>query len=130
MAQVALAWQLSVSSPHSFTSAQVNPSPSYPVLHVQVMPPAVFAQVALGSQLALPVTHSSTLVQLVTPSPANPDLQLQRKLPAVLLHVALAWQLWVPRAHSSSLVQLTPSRQLWSYFVASYHLLKRMRRCF
>ena len=39
--------------------AQVTPSPSNPVLQVQVYEPSVFSQSALSLQLCAPVTHSS-----------------------------------------------------------------------
>jgi len=46
-------------------SAHAVPLPSYPTLHVQVLLPAVFAQVALTLQPPLLVAHSSTSVHVV-----------------------------------------------------------------
>ena len=48
---------------HSFTSAQVIPSPVKPPLQAQLREPGVFVQVACALQPPLPELHSLTSVQ-------------------------------------------------------------------
>jgi hypothetical protein len=49
-------------------SVHDTPSPAYPALHVHAKEPIVSLQVALSSQLSVPLAHSSMSSQL-TPSP-------------------------------------------------------------
>ena len=53
---------------HGPAGLQVLPSPVQPVLHWQVYAPPVLPQTAAGSQIALPLAHSSTSSQSL-PSP-------------------------------------------------------------
>ena len=75
-------------------------------LQSQVNPPAVFSQVALGSQSSLPAVHSSMSLH-VTPSPSYPGLHVQVKVAPLGVQAAFSSQSLPSQASTG--VQLVPS---------------------
>jgi hypothetical protein len=80
LVQVAFESQPPLLVAHSFTSAQVTPSPVKPLLQVQVRLPSVFAHAALAEHPPLLVAHSSM----------STHWPLSRRYPAVQVKPQLA----------------------------------------
>jgi hypothetical protein len=89
-------------------SEHVVPSPVKPAPHLQVRPPGVLVQVALGLQPPFPVKHSLVSLQ-VSPSPENPDLHAQVLPPLVFVQMALVSQPPLPVVHSLTSLHVSPS---------------------